>query len=58
MSGRSRLTPSPQRSALPVAPARVPSQALLGGAREVVIVHGAREYRLRLTQSGKLILTA
>ena len=34
------------------------SQALLGGKREVVIVHAGREYRLRLTQNGKLILTA
>jgi hemin uptake protein HemP len=37
---------------------RIPSEALLGAGREVVIVHGGREYRLRLTQNGKLILTA
>ena len=41
-----------------IGPARVSSQTLLGAARELVIVHGAREYRLRLTQNGKLILTA
>ena len=37
---------------------RVTSQALLGKANELIIQHGAREYRLRLTQNGKLILTA
>jgi len=37
---------------------RVPSQSLLGPRKEVVIVHNGREYRLRQTQSGKLILTA
>jgi hemin uptake protein HemP len=36
----------------------ISSMELLGGHREVVIVHNGREYRLRLTQSGKLILTA
>jgi hemin uptake protein HemP len=39
-------------------PARVSSQALLGAHRELVIVHNGREYRLRVTQNGKLILTA
>ena len=43
-----------QRPGLP----RLSSAALLAGQREIVIVHGAREYRLRVTQSGKLILTA
>jgi hemin uptake protein HemP len=40
------------------APARIPSRALLGERKELVIVHNGREYRLRLTQNGKLILTA
>lgn len=40
------------------APQRVGSEALLGSCGELVIVHNGREYRLRLTQSGKLILTA
>jgi hemin uptake protein HemP len=39
-------------------PAKVPSQALLGARKELVITHNGREYRLRVTQSGKLILTA
>jgi len=40
------------------APRRVHSDALLGRAKELVIVHNGREYRLRMTQNGKLILTA
>jgi len=39
-------------------PQRVPSDALLGAAKELLIVHNGREYRLRVTQNGKLILTA
>jgi hemin uptake protein HemP len=43
----------------PVAePRRIPSVELLGRAGQVVILHNGREYRLRETQSGKLILTA
>jgi len=34
------------------------SARLLGRARELVILHAGREYRLRVTQNGKLILTA
>jgi hemin uptake protein HemP len=37
---------------------RVSSQTLLGTASELIIQHDGREYRLRLTQNGKLILTA
>ena len=39
-------------------PLRVTSEALLGHRQVLVIVHKGREYRLRLTQTGKLILTA
>ena len=39
-------------------PRRITSGALLGPRGELVIVHNGREYRLRLTQNGKLILTA
>lgn len=39
-------------------PRRIPSEELLGRAGQTVIVHRGREYRLRQTQSGKLILTA
>lgn len=44
--------------AAPETPERVRSESLLGTAKELVIVHNGREYRLRLTQNGKLILTA
>ena len=37
---------------------RAMSQQLVGSRGELVIEHMGREYRLRLTQSGKLILTA
>ena len=39
-------------------PRRMTSSALLGAGRELIIEHEGREYRLRLTQQGKLILTA
>lgn len=39
-------------------PQRVTSAALFGRSRELIIEHNGREYRLRLTQNGKLILTA
>ena len=39
-------------------PMRVASEALLGVRRELVIIHNGREYRLRVTQNGRLILTA
>jgi hemin uptake protein HemP len=40
------------------APRRVESDTLLGEAKELLIMHNGREYHLRLTQNGKLILTA
>ena len=36
---------------------RVESAALFERGREIVIVHHGQEYRLRITKSGKLILT-
>ena len=50
-----KLAIAPQR---PPTPAKVPSEALLGARKELVITHNGREYRLRVTQNGKLILTA
>ena len=44
--------PSPERP-----PPRLSSSTLLQGRREVEITHAGRIYRLRLTASGKLILT-
>jgi len=37
---------------------KVASDTLLGARGELIIVHNGREYRLRITQNGKLILTA
>lgn len=37
---------------------RVSSRELLGACGELIIEHEGREYRLRITQNGKLILTA
>jgi hemin uptake protein HemP len=37
---------------------KISSQALLGPGGELIIEHGGREYRLRVTQNDKLILTA
>ncbi|MCC6211224.1 MAG: hemin uptake protein HemP [Burkholderiales bacterium] len=50
----------PQKRVIPPPPEprRVASEQLLGPGRELVIVHNGREYRLRMTQNGKLILTA
>ena len=39
-------------------PRRVRSEDLLKGGVELLIEHQGREYRLRVTQNGKLILTA
>ena len=47
--------PVPQQASVPT---KVPSQTLLGHRKELVITHNGREYRLRVTQNGKLILTA
>jgi hemin uptake protein HemP len=49
---------APVGSSRAEAVARTTSEALLGTARELIIEHHGREYRLRLTQQGKLILTA
>lgn len=42
----------------PACALRVSSTSLLGKHGELVIEHDGREYRLRITQNGKLILTA
>ena len=52
------MSPSPSSASLAPSPKRLTSEELMGKAREIVIVHNGREYRLRLTQNGKLILTA
>jgi hemin uptake protein HemP len=52
------ISANPQRTGCALAVKRVSSDALLGPGKTLVIVHNGREYRLRLTQNGKLILTA
>jgi hemin uptake protein HemP len=52
-----KLRPLPREAISPIQD-RVCSEALLGPRKELVIVHNGREYHLRLTQNGKLILTA
>jgi hemin uptake protein HemP len=36
---------------------RLTASSVLQGAREVILIHGAAEYHLKVTNSGKLILT-
>ncbi|WP_312291005.1 hemin uptake protein HemP [Stutzerimonas nitrititolerans] len=51
-------TEESRRSDSAAAPRRtVPSEQLLKGARELVILHDGCEYVLRLTRQNKLILT-
>jgi hemin uptake protein HemP len=52
------MTLAKPRASAPPAPVKVTSESLLGARRELVITHQGREYRLRITQNGKLILTA
>lgn len=55
--------PGTDRPAAPVKPSAAPpaphwsSEAIFRGLREVLIRHGSENYRLRITSSGKLILT-
>jgi len=51
----SNQNPEPE---MPFQGERVMSNQLLGERRELIIEHDGREYRLRRTQNGKLILTA
>jgi len=62
MDSRPKIKPIPPNHVVGAVtshrPSRIFSQALLGPGGELIIEHGGREYRLRLTQNGKLILTA
>ncbi len=58
MSDEKRKPGDVRPPAHPKQPQRITSAALLAGDREVIIEHDGRDYRLRLTQQGKLILTA
>ena len=48
----------PGKDAAHALPLRIDSASLFGVSRELIIVHNGREYRLRMTQNEKLILTA
>lgn len=50
--------PTVGRPASPAASRRFASAELFAGGDEVLIEHRGREYRLRITQNGKLILNA
>jgi hemin uptake protein HemP len=58
MSPKIESRPATNSPSVQQQPARVTSESLLGARGELLIVHNGREYRLRLTQNGKLILTA
>lgn len=58
LSAVADISPEPAPAAGSVGVPRVESAELLGERGELVIAHEGREYRLRRTQSGKLILTA
>ncbi len=63
MANNKQRAPPGETSAPPVERAGVAapyirSQDLFGTAQEIVIEHNQREYRLRVTSQGKLILTA
>jgi hemin uptake protein HemP len=55
--GRGSTPPQENSRTLSKPAARLESQSLLRGKREVVIVHQGEEYRLRITRLDKLILT-
>ena len=58
-STNSAPTQSPAAATpVPGLPRRIRSEDILRGAREIVIEHDGRQYQLRITQNGKLILTA
>ena len=51
-------SPHGDRASTPGSPrGRITSRELLGDRKELIIVHGSDEYRLRITSNAKLILT-
>ena len=47
----------PEASAPATPRVRLSSRDLFRGGREILILHGGHEYRLRITRADKLILT-
>ena len=62
MEGSMAKTPEP-RQAPPASPMSYPQRKrittadLMQGAREIIVLHQGEEYLLRITRTGKLILT-
>jgi hemin uptake protein HemP len=52
-----RLKPQANGTRLATPQRRLTSEALMAGAREVILEHRGQQYRLRVTSAGKLILT-
>lgn len=48
---------APRPAQRPSLPDTVPAELLFRGRQEVLIRHNGEHYRLRITKSGKLILT-
>jgi hemin uptake protein HemP len=57
MNSQSSPAAAPKAEAAAAALRRVAVDELLGGKREIVLLHAGEEYRLRVTSNGKLILT-
>ena len=58
MPGRDDRDEAPTPPARPAAgPRRLKVSDLMAGDREAILEHRGQEYRLRITASGKLILT-
>jgi hemin uptake protein HemP len=57
MNSQSSSSSSPKPQGLAPAVKRVAVDDLLGGRREIILLHAGEEYRLRVTSNGKLILT-
>ena len=58
MADKQNQAPAKASAVQTPTPSKVSSETLLGQANELRIVHEGREYRLRRTQNGRLILTA
>jgi hemin uptake protein HemP len=62
MEGSMIQTPGPRHEPHPAPVAcpprkRISTMDLMQGAREIIVLHQGEEYLLRITKSGKLILT-
>lgn len=52
-----RIQPQANRLQAPLPQRKLTTEALLAGAREVILEHRGEQYRLRVTSNGKLLLT-